>query len=112
MVFGNKEKKREELTMQEAIVELGKTMKTINSRLDKIEEQPKEVKPEEQEEPKEEKKLIVKKKIPNFMVYDQPIKTKRVIVDNTDKDNPQVYDIEAAIAKILNVMAELKVDLS
>ena len=105
-MFEKKKKEKEtseDLTMQEAIVELGKSMKTINSRLDVI-EKPKEVKPETTPETKPEVIQVE----PKFMVYDQPIKHKRVIIDNTDKENPLVLDIESALSKILNDVAALK----
>ncbi|GAG87278.1 unnamed protein product [marine sediment metagenome] len=40
MVFKKKEEGKE-MTTQEAMLELGKSMKAINTRLDKMEEQPK-----------------------------------------------------------------------
>lgn len=109
-MFEKKKKEKEtseDLTMQEAIVELGKSMKTINSRLDVI-EKPKEVKPETTPETTPETKPEVIQVEPKFMVYDQPIKHKRVIIDNTDKENPLVLDIESALSKILNDVAALK----
>ncbi len=112
MGFGNKKKEEEkskDLTMQEAIVELGKTMNTINTRLDKMEQQPE---PQPQPPvtpaattPEVKPKVKVEEK---FIVYDQPTQHQRVIIDQTDKDNPIVYDIETALAKLLNEVATLK----
>lgn len=105
MVFGKKEEKK---TMAEAIVLLRQSMEKINSRLDKIEQQPKEVKQEVKPEVTPEAKPVSKKEELAFMIYDQPIKHKRIIIDNTDKENPIIYDVESALAKILNDVAYLR----
>ena len=109
MVFGKKNKEEEdkkELTRDEAIVVMGKSMAAISSRLDKMEKQPQE-QPKEVEQPVQPQPQV-KKDIPKFMVYDQPIKHKRVIIDNTDPENPAVYDIESALATLLNDVEKLK----
>ena len=105
MVFRkkNEEEEKKELTMQEAIVTMGKTIANINSRLDKQEQ-----KPQEQHKEVEQPVQQVKKAVERFVVYDQPIEHKRHILDNTDPENPVVYDIETALVKILNDVEHLK----
>ncbi|GAG87281.1 unnamed protein product, partial [marine sediment metagenome] len=100
-----------EMTTQEAMLELGKSMKAINTRLDKMEEQPK---PEPQPLPEQPTPAAAneiqqpKQEVLKFTVYDETIKTKRHIIDNSDPEKPIVYDIETAMAKILNELVYLR----
>jgi len=107
MPFGKKKKEEEEkkeLTMQEAIVEIGHGLKEIREEITELKKQPKEVQPATPEPVKPQ----VKQETPSFMIYDEPIKFKRVVIDNSNPDNPIVYDTETALAKILNDIAEMK----
>lgn len=112
MGFGNKKEKEEkELAANEAIVELGKAMKAINTRLDKMEQQPKEVKPVEQPATPEIKPQVVKQP-QRYIVQDVATATQPTIYDLKDKENPQPLDLHAAIVEVLNRLSSLKTDLS
>ncbi len=105
-----KKNKKEEATVAQAIVDISKGMKDVVDRLEKLEKQPvtEPVKPEEATpNDKIATKPEIKQKLPTYVVHDQSIKTKRIILDVSDEENPIVYDTEAAIVEVLNKLEKI-----
>jgi len=108
-MFKKKENKEED-TMATAIVDISKGMKELVGRMDKLEKKP--VEPVTEPVKPEVAKPVIKNQQPTYIVHDQPVKTKRIILDITNEENPIVYDRDAAIAEILNKLTKIEKSIS